>query len=766
MTDQRLYSVVFAGELLDGGDPEQVRTELARRFRLDSEQVARLFSGRAVTIRRDLSLRQAHALRQAFRAAGANCEVRPQPAAAQLREPQATSSRRLGAEALEQAFACTLTPESDSRGLRVKRALASAVALLVPALYPATLLLLALFALVRIARPVFDPDRGLAAALLLDALPAALALLVLVWLLRPQLWRQQHDAVVVEDGQAPLLRALVARVATQVGAPAPLILLDAEPRLCARWRLRQRRLELRLFIGLPLLAALDTRQLAGLLARELTAAAPAHAPLPRQWLRDGLARLRQSVRREDALDRALARWAADHDGYVGLAATRLLAFLRLPHRLLQRLSDVSARLAWPLLRAGESTVVQRQLQLAGSEAAEETARCCLALTQAWRELAEDLIAVDGAELLSEDLAGLIAWYAREREISPQDANTGPDWLDWLGRSVPPPGAVVEPGFALRAPAKLLLDDYAALAQRLGLASYHRLGLAVGADALVAPTVAEAALAQRRRSAAAFLDYFRGYLPPGHVVVPAGIEQARVMKPEERVAELENAVAEVRRAVPDMTKLRQQYAVAAEALHKAEVALALVPYRPSPQIEITYRECRADMLKLEAERNRLDALVAHRLGLGLAEALAQTDEPRAMAAEIAEAGAALVGLAALEPELAVCRRELARVRTLMAAKGPNGRLPEYAFMTHMSESWHRLERIAARLNDIRLGGASLAERIQAKLPPPAANAGAAALGRYLDRLDTHLERYRQRLLGRLAALAGAAEEARDIRIKLL
>lgn len=746
MTEPRLYSVVFAGRLLADADPEQVKEELARRFRLGSQQLARLFCGAEVAVRRDLSLTQAQALRQAFLAAGADCVVRPQD------EPSGVPA--LTEEVLARAFARTVTPDKPSRAERLKRALAAWAALLVPGLYPLALLVLALFALVRIARPVLDPERGVAAALLLDALPAALAALVLIWLARPLLWRRRSWTLTPRPEQAPLLHDLVGRIAAQAGVPAPDLVLDDQPRLRACWRWRQRRPRLSLRIGLPVLAALDTQQLAGLLAAELSAAASLETALPQQWLREGLTRCHDGARRRDALDTALQEWLARQDGWRRAVGVRLAAALRLPHRLLERLAALGERVAEPLLRPLERAAREWQWQVSGRAAAERAACRLQVVAEAWERLAPELLAADGRELLSADLPGLLAWLADLAQA---------ETLEVGDAEQPTPD---EPSFTLRAPAAALLADYPAVARELSLRTYRRLGLTVGDADLVAPAAAEAALMARRRAAAALETYFREYRWAGQVIVPAGIERARRLSKTERLAELEAVVAELRRAVPDMDRLRKHYLAAAEALREAEVAVAVAQHRPSPRAEAVYRERREVMTARDNERKRLDELFARRLGLGLAEALARAAAPKALAAELAAIGTALAGLAALQPDLQICQRELRRVRALMAAKGPTGRLPEYAFMAHMSEAWHRLERIAERLAEIRVGDASLSERIGARLMPPASNASAAALAHYLERLDAQLERYRQRLMGRLAELAEEIERAEDIRIKRL
>lgn len=69
------YRVVFAGQLLPGRTVEEVAAELAARFKLPADKVARLFDGRAHVIRAGLSFEQAMQLKAVFTESGAACRL-------------------------------------------------------------------------------------------------------------------------------------------------------------------------------------------------------------------------------------------------------------------------------------------------------------------------------------------------------------------------------------------------------------------------------------------------------------------------------------------------------------------------------------------------------------------------------------------------------------------------------------------------------------------------------------------------------------------
>ncbi len=71
------YDIQFAGELVDGADAGVARERLRDLFKLSSEALERLFSGRPVVIKRDLDEAGAARYRAAFREAGAILHIGP-----------------------------------------------------------------------------------------------------------------------------------------------------------------------------------------------------------------------------------------------------------------------------------------------------------------------------------------------------------------------------------------------------------------------------------------------------------------------------------------------------------------------------------------------------------------------------------------------------------------------------------------------------------------------------------------------------------------
>jgi len=119
------YNVVFSGELSAETTQEAARGNLHAWFRLDDAQLANLFSGRRVVVKRDVSLDVATRYQAAFRKAGGLALIEissgePVDTAATRREEQAGSDTSVEPAADETALALapvgTPLEEIDDRG--------------------------------------------------------------------------------------------------------------------------------------------------------------------------------------------------------------------------------------------------------------------------------------------------------------------------------------------------------------------------------------------------------------------------------------------------------------------------------------------------------------------------------------------------------------------------------------------------------------------------------------------------------------------------
>lgn len=66
-----LYEIAFAGQLVAGAEPEQVKANLARLFQADAQRIALLFSGRRIVIKTNLDQAGAEKYKTTLERAGA-----------------------------------------------------------------------------------------------------------------------------------------------------------------------------------------------------------------------------------------------------------------------------------------------------------------------------------------------------------------------------------------------------------------------------------------------------------------------------------------------------------------------------------------------------------------------------------------------------------------------------------------------------------------------------------------------------------------------
>lgn len=76
MSEARFH-VVFAGQLVKGADPDTVKANLGRLFKMDAARVEKLFAGQPVVLKKDADQATAMKFRAALKQAGAECVLKP-----------------------------------------------------------------------------------------------------------------------------------------------------------------------------------------------------------------------------------------------------------------------------------------------------------------------------------------------------------------------------------------------------------------------------------------------------------------------------------------------------------------------------------------------------------------------------------------------------------------------------------------------------------------------------------------------------------------
>jgi len=77
--DDLLFEVAFSGQIHDDAELNEVKANIARMFKADEVTIARLFSGKRIVIKKNLTAEAADKYSIAFTRAGAICELAPMP---------------------------------------------------------------------------------------------------------------------------------------------------------------------------------------------------------------------------------------------------------------------------------------------------------------------------------------------------------------------------------------------------------------------------------------------------------------------------------------------------------------------------------------------------------------------------------------------------------------------------------------------------------------------------------------------------------------
>jgi len=73
---QDKYRVIFKGEIQEGASPDDVKTKLAKILKLSDEKAAKLFSGKPIVIKKNVSQETCNKIKTALNKAGAKCKVK------------------------------------------------------------------------------------------------------------------------------------------------------------------------------------------------------------------------------------------------------------------------------------------------------------------------------------------------------------------------------------------------------------------------------------------------------------------------------------------------------------------------------------------------------------------------------------------------------------------------------------------------------------------------------------------------------------------
>jgi Zn-dependent protease with chaperone function len=468
-----------------------------------------------------------------------------------VRDRDAETRQQLSEEQLLAALNQPIEPVKLSFLYRIGLLLVTVAMALLPLLYLALIVLLGWGVYLHAIHDyglITNAPRGRAAIFAFAAYagPIIAGLVAILFMFKPVLAPppKAPDNIKLDPRQQPLLHRFVRRLCEAVGAPVPQhIEVDIEVNASARLRrgiLSFFSNDLVLTIGLPLVAGLSLRQLAGVLAHELGHFAQSGGMRLSYVVRSINAWFARVVYDRDAWDDKLDQWTREAD-HLAIKSIFMLTkgVVWLSRKVLWLLMVVGHAISCFMLRQMEYDADRYEVRIAGSKTFEETAKRLAVLAvgsqaayatlgRAWTEkrLGDDLTA-----LIHSRVAGMPSEVVSSVHESLLERKTGlfdthPADRDRIAnaRSMAVPGVV-----HFDQPATLLLGDFSKLSQHATL-SYYRdvLGPTVDHNNLVATS--ELVAEQQRLEEAH--EAFGGFFQHGQLALRALSINNDTMPPED------------------------------------------------------------------------------------------------------------------------------------------------------------------------------------------------------------------------------------------
>jgi Zn-dependent protease with chaperone function len=480
------------------------------------------------------------------------------------------------------------------------------------------------------------PSQRLYSIILLYVTPLLACLFIAVALIKPLIARRPKPtpAIILTSGTEPLLFALIHKICDSVGAPRPArVQIDCQVNASASLVSGVRGFfgnELTLTLGMPLVAGMAARELAGVLAPEFGHFAQAAG------MRASVIIFRinhwfyRTVELRDSWDEALEKLVTKSDGWIGLALVLAKFAATLARRVLAGLRWAGEVVSRALLRQMEFDADRYEAVIAGSRQFRRTARQLRLLGHAFSDVHHDLRESWENRKLVDNLPELIHQRAKDleptmaRQIDQEIAETQTHAYD----THPADSARIAnaerlnaPGvFKVETPARQLFKNYAALAKRSTLHYYQTsLGLSVKENQLISFVELEQTVSVSRQSQAALNSYFLGFADRYHFLKPLSL--APPPDGHERLhaltCELRERKTDIERLVGLIAKVRKQ---AVEAFGEKEVAA----FTANNGARAHYEKTHAQWQGLMQERDAIETLFCERLNRGLAMALAHPE----------------------------------------------------------------------------------------------------------------------------------------------
>jgi Zn-dependent protease with chaperone function len=450
----------------------------------------------------------------------------------------------------------------------------------------------------------------------------------------------------------PVLFSFVDRICETVGAPRPKrIDLDCQVNASASFRrglISMIGNDLVLTIGLPLVAGLNTRQLAGVLAHEFGHFSQGFGMRLTYIIRSMNHWLMRVVYQRDRADAWLTETASSIDIRFGWVLYLAMLCVWISRRVLWVLMYVGHFFGSHLLRQMEFDADRHEVRLAGSAAFKQTARQLHLLNYASEGAFHDLRELYREERLVDDLPRLIMVQARDappnimEQVDKVIAESKTGWFDTHPSDADRVAAAEREGgegvFALELPASLLFSDYVEQCKATTWDFYRGIfGEKVKRAQMRPVEEIEARHAQAKQGEAALERFFQGEWHTAAPMPVGGIYLALPLEPKASLAALQRVRAEMVAMAPKVRgfvkKMNDAHKKLCEAQHLHDWVRAkgkvpketLKKWGGAEGLERSAKALELEFEKAVARMQPYNALAARRLLLALE--LAHVDKVR-------------------------------------------------------------------------------------------------------------------------------------------
>lgn len=403
---------------------------------------------------------------------------------------------------------------------------------------------------------LLDGDGGIVSMFLFIA-PLVVGAILIVFMIKPLFARSADQAAscAVYRKREPVLWAFVEKICAVVGAPVPTrIYVDCDVNASAGFRRGALSLlgnDLVLTIGLPLVAGLNMRQLAGVLAHEFGHFSQGTGMRVTYVVRGINAWFARVVYQRDMLDVKLEHWSRNTDIRLAVVLLTARLFIWVTRRVLWILMMLGHVISCFMLRQMEYDADRYEARVAGSDCFAATARrlrelgaatedAFASLQNAWRDgrLADDLPRLIHSQVsrMTKDQRAAIERQVRNMTTGLFD--THPADRDRVASVNKEAAAGI---FDLDPPATVLCRDFEALSKATTRSYYRQmLGPATELPKLVAVAAVEGGQARIEAGSKAIDRFFRGVLLETRALRLTTEAAKPARKPNDALAQLKQA----------------------------------------------------------------------------------------------------------------------------------------------------------------------------------------------------------------------------------